>query len=80
MGSSATTSTPLPPAGNVIMWSAFFGSPEYNGRNPAETKSNFVIMRETLAHKNFYDNLTRMATVDDIINANASKALLEATN
>ena len=31
-------------------------------------------MRESLGHKYIYDHLTRMTTVDDIINASTSKA------
>ena len=61
------------------------GSPQYNLGIRDETwlswwklKSYYIIMRETLAHKSIYDHLTRIAIVDEIINANASKAPQEA--
>ena len=44
----------------------------------AEIKSYYIITRETLTHKSIYDYLTRMMTVDDILNVNAPKAPWEA--
>ena len=38
----------------------------------------YVIMREILVHKSLYDHLTRMITVDEIINMNASKVPCQA--
>ena len=35
--------------------------------------SHYIIMRETLVHISMYDHLTRMATVDEIINAYVSE-------
>ena len=52
--------------------------PARNPAEQAEIKSYYIIIRETLAHKSIYDHLTRMATVDKIINVNASKAPREA--
>ena len=55
------------------------GSPQVlwvKGQNLVEQvkiKSYYIVTRETLAHKSIYDDSTRMATVDEIINANASK-------
>ena len=71
--------------GNYVIWSPCIRFPGHKGQNPterAEIKSYYVrkLTKETLAHKSIYDHLTRMATVDKIINANASKAPREAKN
>ena len=69
------TANRLSPAVNYVIWSARLGSPGYTEYNPAEwseIKSHYVMI-ETLAHKSIYDHLTRMATVDEIINMNVSK-------
>ena len=76
-GGNATASASLPPAGNYLILPGRFGSPGYTRRNPAERaeiKSYYVIMRETLVHKSIYNHLTRLTTVDKIINTNALKA------
>ena len=60
-------------SGNDLIWSGQPGSPKYEGWNPTEwveIKSYYINTRETLAHKSIYDHLTRMATVDEIINVN----------
>ena len=46
----------------------------------AEIKSYYVITRDTLACKSIDDHLTRMATVDEIINLNASRAPWKGKN
>ena len=45
-----------------------------------EIKSYYIITRETLVHKCIYTHLTRMATVDEIINVNASRVPQKAKN
>ena len=68
---------------NYVIWSGCLGSPGILDENPAEQveiKSYYVIMRETLAHKAFYDHLTRMTTVDKIINVNSSEVPWKANN
>ena len=40
-----------------------------------EIKLYYVITREILVHKNIYNHLTRMATVDETINANGKGAM-----
>ena len=75
-GRNGTVNVLLSLGGNYVIWSAHLGSHRYTGQNLAEwteIKSYYVIMRETLVHKSIYDHLTRMTTVDEIINANASK-------
>ena len=69
----------LSPARNYVIWSASLRSPGYTGWNLAERpeiKSYYVIMTETIVQNSIYDPLTRMETVDKIINVNASKAAL----
>ena len=71
LGGNTAVYLPLFPARNDVIWSTHLKSPWYTKRNPAEwveIKSYYVIMRETLAHKITYNHLTRMATVDEIIN------------
>ena len=83
LGGNTTAKASLPLAGDYVIWSACLGSSGFKRRNLAEwaeIKSYYVIMRETLAHKSIYDHLTRIATVDEIINVNASKVPQEAQN
>ena len=70
----------LSPVGNDIIWLAHFRSPGIRDKTRLEMKSYYVITRETLAYKSICDHLTRMATVDEIINTNAPKAPLKAKN
>ena len=73
----------LSSAGNYVIWSARLGSPRYTVWNPAEQvqiKSYYIITRESLARKGIYGHLTRMLTVDKIVNVNASKAPFKAKN
>ena len=42
--------------------------------NGWDIKLYYIITKETLAHKGIYDHLTRMVTVYEIINTNASKS------
>ena len=81
-GGNATAKISLSLAENDVIWSACLKSPTYTGRNLAEWVeiSHYINMRETLVRKSIYDHLTRMVTVDDIINVNASKAPWEAKN
>ena len=70
-GGNASANVSL--ARNYAIWSALLRSPGYKGQNPAgraEIKS-YYITREML---------TRMVTVDEIINVNASKGLWKAQN
>ena len=72
----ATACPSLLLAGYYIIWPAWLGSPGYTGRNLAkwvEIKSYYIITRETIAHKNIYDHLSRMVTVYKIINAKPQK-------
>ena len=84
LGVNTTTNGSLSPTGNYVMWSGCLGSPRHKGQIPAELGGNYVTLRhykntrETLAHKSIYCHLTRMVTVDEIINMNASKAPQEA--
>ena len=73
-GKTTANASSLLPGSNVI-WLAHVGSPENKGWNLAELveiKSYYAITRETLAHKIIYDHLTRIETVDKIINVTAS--------
>ena len=82
-GGNATANTSLLLARNYILWLARLRSAGYEGRNLAEwveIKSYYIIMREILVHKSIYDDLTRIATVDEIINANTSKVPWKAKN
>ena len=74
---NAAANASLPLTADYVIWSAPPGSPRYTGRNPAERveiKPYYIITRETLAHKSIYNHLTKVTTVDEIINANALKA------
>ena len=80
-GGNATAKVSLPLAEEYVIWSARLGSPRYTGHNMAERveiKSHYIIMRENLVPKSTYDHLTRMTTVDEIINVTASKAQWQA--
>ena len=82
-GGNATVNASLSPVRKEVIWLARLGSPRYIRRNSAkwvEFKSYFVITRETLAHKTIFDHLTRIVIVDEIINANTSKAPQRAQN
>ena len=73
----------LLPAGIYVVCLGRLESPGYKRRNLAEQVeiiSYYVITRETLVHKSIYDHLTRMATIDEMIYANASKAQRKAKN
>ena len=75
-GGNATANSLLLPTENYVVLSARLGSPGYIRRNPTEQqilRSDYIITREALVHKSIYGHLTRMITMDEIINANALK-------
>ena len=75
LGGNATANASLSLARNYVIWSARLRYPRYTWEaERAGVKSYYIIMGETLTHKSIYDHLTRMATVGEIINADASKA------
>ena len=79
-GGNATTNASLSPTRNDVIWAVHLGFPGCTRRNPAEwveIKSYYITTREALVHKYINNHLTRMATVDEIINATASKATWE---
>ena len=79
LGGDTTANASLSLARNYLIWSNYLRSPGYTRQNPAEQadiKSYYIITREHLV--TIYDHLTRMATVDEIVNANASKVPWEA--
>ena len=76
-GGNTTTKALLSPAENYVIGSAHLRSSGCTRQNQAEQpeiNEYYVIMRASLVHKSIYDHLTRIVTVDEIINANASKA------
>ena len=72
-GGNTTANAALSLARNYVIWSVHLRYTRWNLAERVEIKSYNIIPREILAHKSIYDNLTRMATVDEVINVNASK-------
>ena len=57
-GGNTNANTFLWPARNHVIWLARLASPRQNTVEQVEIKSYYVIMRETLVHKNIYDQFT----------------------
>ena len=64
-------------AENYVTWLGHLGSPGGAEANLAATE-NYTRTTETWASNSIYDQFTMMTTVDEIINANTTKASWQA--